>query len=302
MPDVRPLWSGNLRLSLVIIPVQMYTAATDNSVALNMLHRPTGERIRNLKVIETDSGFQEVPEDEIVKGYEHEKGRHVLLHPDEIDALKPEAKQFVDLTTFVDEAEIDERYFEKPYYLLPDGEVADDAYAVIRDSLKAAKKVAVGQIIMSGRSHIVAIRPFGKGLLLNTLRYASEVRGLQGWFERIGEIPVSEDAVSMASELISQHAGPFEPEELADPYKQAVRDLIDAKVKHKAPPAGATAEAPEVPKVVNIMDALKRSMRDKVSDGLERRGIKKTSGKSAPAAAARGKAKASRSAPKHSVH
>jgi DNA end-binding protein Ku len=143
-----PVWSGNLRLSLVLVPVRMFPAtSTEGTIAFRMIHEPSGKPISYLKGIETDQGFEEVPDEEIIKGYEHSKGHYVLLQPEELDALKLEAKHTIDMKEFVDLDQIDSRYFEKPYYLLPDGEEADEGYTVLRDALNKTKKMAVGSLI-----------------------------------------------------------------------------------------------------------------------------------------------------------
>lgn len=138
------LWSGNLRLSLVLIPVKLHPAvSTEGPVAFRMIHQPSGKPIRYVKGIETERGFKEVPDEEIIKGYEHSKGHNVLLKPDELDALKLEARHTIDMVRFVDRASLDSRYFEKPYYLLPDGDEADEGYTVMRDALVKTGKVAM---------------------------------------------------------------------------------------------------------------------------------------------------------------
>ena len=174
-----PVWSGNLRLSLVLVPVRMFPAtSTEGTIAFRMIHEPSGQPIKYLKGVETEEGFEEVPEEEIIKGYEHTKGHHVLIEPKELDALKLEAKHTIDMARFVDRDEIDSRYFEKPYYLLPDGDEADEGYTVLRDALAKTKKVAIGQLIMHGREHLVGITAHKKGLVLAILRYSKAARSL----------------------------------------------------------------------------------------------------------------------------
>ena len=171
------LWSGNLRLSLVLIPVRLVPAvSTEEAISFRQIHEPSGNPIKYVKGVRDGDAFTEVPEEEIIKGYEHAKGHHVLIHPKEIDELKLEAKHTIDMVRFVDEAEIDSRYFEKPYYLVPDGDEADEGYTVIRDALKQTRKVAVGQLIMHGREHLVGVKALGRGLALYILRYADELR------------------------------------------------------------------------------------------------------------------------------
>jgi DNA end-binding protein Ku len=173
----------------------------------------SGKPIKYLKGIETEQGFEEVPEEEIIKGYEHAKGHHVLIKPEEIDDLKLEAKHTIDMVRFVDLDQIDTRYFEKPYYLLPDGDQADEGYTVLRDALAKTGKAAVGQLIMHGREHLVSITAHGKGLVLVILRYPHELRDAEPYFEKVdGE--VDNQAVKLAVDLIDQSSGRFEPEKM----------------------------------------------------------------------------------------
>jgi DNA end-binding protein Ku len=200
------LWSGNLRLSLVLIPVKMYSAvSTEETISFRMIHEPSGQPIRYVKGIETEQGFKEVPEDEIVKGYEYAKGHHVLLRPEELDELRLEAKHTIDMVRFVNEPEIDSRYWEKPYYLMPEGDEADEGYVVIREALRQTRKVAIGQLIMGGRGHLVGIKAHGKGLLLSILRYANELRAHEPYFESLTS-GAKADAVALAAELIEKQS------------------------------------------------------------------------------------------------
>src|SRR5678816_2876193 len=218
-----------------------------------------GQPIKYLKGVETKEGFEEVPEEEIIKGYEHTKGHHVLIEPKELDALKLEAKHTIDMARFVDRDEIDSRYFEKPYYLLPDGDEADEDYTVLRDALAKTKKVAIGQLIMHGREHLVGITAHKKGLVLVILRYADELRKPETYFDKIEAKP-KPDAVQLAVELIEEHSGKFEPEKMPNEYAEAIHELVQAKIEQRAPEVEIETEKRETPKVVNIMDALKRSM------------------------------------------
>jgi DNA end-binding protein Ku len=255
-----PVWSGNLRLSLVLVPVRMFPAtSTEGTIAFRMIHEPSGKPIKYQKGIETEQGFEEVPEEEIIKGYEHTKGHHVLIEPSEIDALKLEAKHTIDMATFVDRDEIDTRYFEKPYYLLPDGDDADEGYVVLRDALTKTNKAAVGQLIMHGRQHIVGIMAQDNGLMLVILRYADELRKPELYFEDI-KTEVKADAVKLAVNLIKDNSGKFEPQKMPNEYANAVHELVQAKIEQRAPEVEIEAEPREETKVINIMDALKKSM------------------------------------------
>jgi DNA end-binding protein Ku len=282
----RAYWTGHLRLSLVNVPVRLYPATTtERKIELNQIHEPSGERIRYQKIV---PGIGPVEDEDITKGYEYEKGKYVLIDQEEIDELKLESKQTIELVRFVDPEEIDTRYFEKPYYLMPDGDMADEGYVVIQKALKEANKIGVGQFILRGHSNIVAIKPFEKGLLLEVLRHANEVKAAKV-FDEIPSVKIDKEALELAVELIERKAGKFEPEKLKDEYSEAVWELINAKIENRAPEIAAPA--PSGAKVINIMDALKKSVAQQGKGG-----------KSAPApkrkaASARGK-KASKSAPR----
>jgi DNA end-binding protein Ku len=236
------LWSGNLRLSLVLIPVRLVPAvSTEEAIRFRQIHEPSGKPIKYVKGVRDGDTFTEVPDEEIVKGYEHTKGQHVLLHPKELDELKLEAKHTIDMVRFVDEAEIDSRYYEKPYYLVPDGDEADEGYTVIRDALKETGKVAIGQLIMHGREHLVGVKPLGQGLALHILRYAHELREPTRYFEGISAEP-DPQAVKLAAELIKRESGRFRPEKMPDRYVAAVREMIQAKVENRAPEVVVAAE------------------------------------------------------------
>jgi DNA end-binding protein Ku len=269
-----PVWSGNLRLSLVLVPVRLFPAtSTEGTIAFRMIHEPSGKPIKYLKGIETERGFEEVPEEEIIKGYEHAKGHHVLIKPEEIDELKLEAKHTIDMTRFVDLDEIDSRYFEKPYYLLPDGDEADEGYTVLCDALAKTNKVAIGQLIVHGREHLVGITAHKKGLVLVILRYADELRKPEPYFDKI-ETKADAEAVKLAVDLIEQQSGKFEPQKMPNEYAQAVHELVQVKVEQRAPEVAIAPESGEAPKVINIMDALKKSMQargqGKVRDAVRR--------------------------------
>jgi DNA end-binding protein Ku len=269
------LWTGNLRLSLVLIPVKLYPAInTEGAISFRMIHKPSGKPIRYVKGIETKRGFKEVADDEIVKGYEHTKGEHVLIKPEEIENLRLEAKHTINMESFVDASEIDGRHFEKPYYLCPDGDEAVEGYAVMREALAKTGKIAIGQVVMGGRQHIVGIMPKGKGLMLTILRYADEVRDGERFFDSLGQ-QAQPQAVALAKELIEKQSGPFEPQTMPNRYAEAVRELVEAKVAQRQPNIVLEAKLRKAPQVVNIMQALKDSMRargqEKVRDTVRRR-------------------------------
>ncbi len=252
----RAFWTGHLRLSLVTIPVRLYPAAnSERRIEFHQIHKPSGERIRYEKVV---PGIGAVEAEEITKGYEYEKGKYVLISPEEIDELKLESKQSIELVRFVDEDAIDPRYFQTPYCLMPDGDMADESYVIIQKALKETKKIGIGQFILRGHGNIVAIKPFENGLLLEVLRHASEIRSAKPLFDDIPDVKVDKEALDLAKELIERKAGKFEPEEFKDEYVEAVSELIQAKLENRAPDI-VTGE-PGGAKIINIMDALKKSV------------------------------------------
>jgi DNA end-binding protein Ku len=268
------LWSGNLRLSLVNIPVRLVPAiSTEEAISFRQIHEPSGEPIRYVKGIETEKGFKEVPEEEIVKGYEYAKGHYVLIDPKEIDELKLEAMHTIDMKQFVNEDEIDSRYWKKPYYLVPDGDEANEGYAIMAKVFAQTRKVAIGQLIRQGHDHLVAIKALKGGLVLCILRYPYELREPKSYFENITAKAMPE-ALELAKGLIESQSGRFEPEKIPDKYAETLRELLRAKVEQRAPHIEVAPEG-KAPQVINIMAALKQSMeskgRAKVRDAVRKR-------------------------------
>jgi DNA end-binding protein Ku len=262
----RPVWTGQLRLALVSVPVKLYPATKSGArLSFHQVHEPTGKRIRYEKVV---PGVGPVDSDDIVKGYEVSSGRYVLLEDDEIDALKVEAKKTLDLIQFVDHHEIDPIWFDRPYYAAVDGELAEEAYAVIRDALRATKKVGLGQFVMRGREYVGALKPCGDGLLLETLRFSDEVREAAPLFASVADEDPDEELLDLAKELIGRKAKPFRPEAFKDSYTDAVKALIDAKIKKRAPVDIGEDELDDGggAKVIDLVEALKRSVKGGAGD------------------------------------
>ena len=295
------LWSGNLRLSLVLIPVRLVPAvSTEEAISFRQIHEPSGTPIRYMKGVHDGDSFTEAAEEEIVKGYEHAKGQHILIDPKEIDDLKLEAKHIIDMVRFVDEEEIDTRYWEKPYYLVPDGDEADEGYAIMQRALAETGKVAIGQLIMGGRAHLVGIKALEGGLMLSILRYPYELREPKSYFEDI-RVESKSEAVELATELIEAESGRFEPEKIPDKYAETLRELLQAKVEQRAPHIEVSTEVKAKPEVINIMAALKESMqakgRTKVRDAVRRR-MGKPSAEEKP----RPRASRPRASPRRTAH
>jgi len=254
----RAYWQGQIRLALVSIPVEIYTAVeTAAAISLNQIHKPTGKRINYTKTVK---GLGPVDSADIVKGFEVHKDVYVTLEEDEIEALKLESKRTLDLTQFIDASEIDPRYFEKPYYVVPADEQAAEGYLVIREALREMNKMGVGQITMGGREHIVAVGPVEKGLVLEVLRYADEVRSPNSYFGDLPALKLDKEMVALALELISKKAAPFEPSRFHDSYADAMRALISEKAKGKRIVAKPSPAEPQG-KVVDLLDALRKSLK-----------------------------------------
>lgn len=255
----RAYWSGRIRLALVSIPVEIVPATkSSRRISFNQIHKPSGKRIRYEKVA---PGVGPVDADDIVKGYEVEKGKYVLLTDEEIDEVKLEAKKSIDLVQFVDQDEIDPIYFERPFFVLPDGDIEDveEAYTVLRDALRKTKKIGLGQIVVRGASSIVAIKPCGKGLLMETLRYPDELKKVDSAFDEIPEKHPDKDLLDLGEELIKKKSSKFHPEKFKDSYTLALRELIAAKQEER-PPRQIEDNAP-ASNVINLMEALKRSVK-----------------------------------------
>jgi DNA end-binding protein Ku len=252
----RAYWAGNIRLSLVSIPIQVIPATKSGAkIAFHQIHKPSGARIRYQKVV-PDIG--PVDTDDIVKGYELEKGKYVLLEHKEIDKLKLEAKKTLELVQFVGMHEIDTMYFDRPFFVLPDDEEDDEAFVVLREALKKTKKVGLGQIVIRGKGTIVALRACGKGLLLETLRYADEVKKADSAFSDIKNEKPADDMIDLAEELIKKKTKKFDPGAFKDKYEEALRELIDAKAEHRQ--VRQIEETRPTAKVIDLMDALRKSV------------------------------------------
>lgn len=256
----RAYWKGYLRLSLVTIGVELHSAVAGSKGAeMHQIHEPTGKRIRYQKIA---PGVGPVPNEEIVKGVEVGKDEYVILEPEELDAIKLESKRTIDLVRFVDEGAIDPRYFEKPYYVVPaDEEVAAEGFAVIREALRGAGKIGLGQMAVRGRDSIVAIKPCGDGLLLETLRYEDELRKSDSVFADIPDVKISKEMISLASELVERKSGDFDPGEFKSQYDKALRELINEKRKTGHVSEVSEEELQRPGNVLDLMEALKRSVK-----------------------------------------
>jgi DNA end-binding protein Ku len=276
MPAARPTWQGHLRLSLVSCPVALYTATSrSGEVHFNMLHKDTHNRIR---MIPTDPELGPVDRADIVKGYEIDKDRYVVVTADEIDNVRLESTRTIDIDRFVNDDEIDRLYWNDPYFLVPDGKVAVEAFTVIREAMAQAGKIALGRVVMHQRERLLAMEPRGKGLVAYTLRTHDEVKDPDEVFDDIPTVKPDKAMLDIAAKIIEQQEGPFEPETFKDHYEDALRALIADKEKK----SGATVTAPEEPedtKVVDLMEALRRSLGEGGKGGAKPAAKKATAAK-----------------------
>lgn len=257
----RAYWQGQIRLALVSIPVEVYTATRSGAaISFRQIHEPSGKPIHYEKVV---TGIGPVDPAEIHKGFEYEKGSYVLLDDDEIDALRLESKRTLELTQFVDAGEIDLIYFEKPYYVVPADQLAEEAYVVLREAMRRSKTVGIGQLAMRGREYVVSLKPCGRGMVMETLRYADELQRAQNYFRDIPDVEPDADLLDLAQTLIAKKAAAFDPGKFRDHYVDALRDLVQRKLKAKGRKIVDTQDesaAPRGTNVVDLMAALKKSL------------------------------------------
>lgn len=256
--SARAYWKGYLRLSLVTIGVEIYNAVESKSdISFRQIHKPSGKRVQYQKVVE---GVREVENSDIVKGYEVDTDTYIAIDPDDIDALKLESKKTIDLVQFVDAQEIDPRYFERPYFMTPADKLSGEGYAVIRDALRKMGKVGVAQVTIAGREWLVAVAPLENGLVMEMLRYEEELRKPADYFDEITDIKPDKEMIELAVQLIGKKSAPFNPTAFKDRYQNALRDLIKAKMKGRKIVAPADDDRPKGGNVVDLMEALRRSV------------------------------------------
>ena len=258
----RPAWRGQIRLALVSIPVEIFSATRSGpTIAFHQVHEPSGKRVRYEKIV---PGIGPVDRDEILKGYEVEKGEYVLLETEEIEKVKLESRKTLELTQFVNLGDIDPIYYDKPYFVVPADDLAEEAFIVLREALKRSNKVGIGQLAMRGQEYIVGLKPCGRGMLLETLRYDDEVNKASAYFREIGSAKPDPDLLDLANTLIEKKSGEFDASEFHNRYVDALKALIKEKVKRKG---GKVIQDPEeyraptkASNVIDLMAALKKSL------------------------------------------
>lgn len=291
MAASRPIWKGQLRLSLVSINVEMFPAHKSGATtAFNQIHKPSGKRIHYQKVVE---GIGPVEAKDIRKGYQYDKGEYVLLEDEELDAVKLETKKTLDLVQFVDETEIPPLYYDSPYFVAPADDLAEDAFRVVRDALRKSKKVGLGQLALRGKEYLVAIKPCGKGMLLETLHYEAEIKKADSFFSDIPAKSADDDLLEVATALIDKKTDRFDPKIFKDHYQAALRELIQRKLKSKGRKIEVEDDKPaaQTGNVIDLMTALKKSL-----DSGARTPAKKAAARKAPARKAAKKAPARKKA------
>ena len=257
----RPSWRGQIRLALVSIPVEIFPATkAGRSIAFHQIHEPSGQRVRYEKVV---PGIGPVDRDEILKGYEVEKGEYVLLDPEEIEKVKLESRKTLELTQFVDLSDIDPIYYDKPYFVVPADDLAEEAFVVLREALKKTRKVGIGQLAMRGQEYVVSLKACGRGMVLETLRYADEVNKAASYFRDIGDAKPDADLLDLAETLINKKAGAFDAADFHNRYIEALQGLIAEKIKKKGKRVIQDSSSDAPPKgsnVIDLMAALKKSL------------------------------------------
>jgi DNA end-binding protein Ku len=264
MPEIvmapRAYWKGSLKLSLVSCPVALYPASTSaEKTRFHMINRETGNRLKQ-QMVDAETG-DVVEGDQKGRGYELSKGKYVEVEKDELEAVQIESNHIIDIDSFVPRDEIDKRYLDHPYYIVPDGKAAIDAFAVIRDAMKDEDRVALARIVLTNREHVMAIEPLGKGLLGTTLRYPYELRDEDDFFEDIKSPKITKDMVELAGHILHTKAAHFDPSKFKDEYEDALKALVRRKASGKPIKVTEREEKPE--NVINLMDALKASLKGK---------------------------------------
>jgi DNA end-binding protein Ku len=269
----RAYWSGHIRLSLVAVPVQVIPATNAAAkISFHQVHKPSGSRIRYQKVV---PGKGPVDTEDIVKGYEIQNGKYVLVSDEEINKIKLEAKKTIDLVQFVDVDEIDPIYFDRPFFVLPDEDSDAEAYVVLREALRKTKKAGLGQIVIRGKASLVALKACGKGLMLEALRYADELKGTGTVFKEVPALKPEADMIELAEQIIKRKSKPFDASDFENVYEKALHELIEAKAEHRQ--VREIEEAQQGAKVIDLMEALRRSVGSKGGGSVARRGTKSAS-------------------------
>jgi len=288
----RANWKGYLKLSLVSCAVALYPATSSSErVRFHTLNRETGNRVKR-QFIDAETG-EVVESDEQVKGYEIGKGSFIVMEEEELEAIRIESTHTIDIESFVPRDQVDERYLDTPYYIAPDDKVAQEAFAVIRDAMQEKGRAGIARVVMARRERMILLEPLGKGIVATLLRYPYEVRGEDAYFESIPDLKLPAEMKNLAGHIIETKAADFDPSQFEDRYEKAVVDLIQSKQGGRAP---KTPQAPKPSNVVNLMDALRKSVDADRPAGKTKTSVHKTSARRAPAKSAPAKSAPAKSA------
>jgi DNA end-binding protein Ku len=275
----RANWKGFLKLSLVTCPVALFPATSETEkVSFNQINRKTGHRIKYTKV-DAESG-EDVANEDIIKGYKVDTDTYVTVDKDELDNIALESTRTIDIDEFVPKSEIDELYLVRPYYIVPEGKVGHDAYAVIRETIRTMDKVAIARVVLTNREHIIALKARGKGLVGMLLRYPYEIRDENEYFDEIQDVKVTKEMLDLARHIVETKSAEFEPDKFEDRYENALVELLNQK--RKGEPLRTAVKPRDTGNVINLMDALRKSLTSEGKASQSSSETKKKSKKASP--------------------
>jgi DNA end-binding protein Ku len=272
----RPYWKGYLKLALVSCPIALYTASSSSErVSFRQINKKTGNRLRQQLVDEVTR--EPVENEDKGRGYEYAKGAYIEVDDDELDAIAVESNHTIEIDSFVPRAQIDERYLDSPYYIMPNDQVGQEAFAVIRDAMRGKGMVALARVVLAKRERVIMLQPWDKGLMGTTLRYPYELRDAKEYFDELPNVKVAPDMLKLAEHILETKEADFDPSQFVDHYEEAVVDMLKKKQAGLATPKGKAVEPPR--NVINLMDALKKSLAaDKGARPQAKKGKKRIEG------------------------
>ncbi len=276
MAPARPYWKGYLKLSLVSCPIALYTATSSSErVSFRQINKKTGNRLRQQLVDEVTR--EPVESEDKGRGYEYAKGAYILVDDEELDAVAIESTHTIDINAFVSRADVDERYLDSPYYIVPTDQVGQEAFAVIREAMRGKSMAALARVVLAKRERVIMLQPWDKGLMGTTLRYPYEIRDAREYFDEIADLKVAPDMLKLAEHIVQTKEAEFDPSQFVDHYEEAVVDML--KKKQAGVPAPREQASSQPPNVINLMDALRRSIADeKPAKAAAKKGRKRIEG------------------------
>ena len=276
MAPARPYWKGYLKLSLVSCPIALYTATSSSErVSFRQINKKTGNRLRQQLVDEVTR--EPVESEDKGRGYEYAKGAYILVDDEELDAVAIESTHTIDINAFVSRADVDERYLDSPYYIVPTDQVGQEAFAVIREAMRGKSMAALARVVLAKRERVIMLQPWDKGLMGTTLRYPYEIRDAREYFDEIADLKVAPDMLKLAEHIVQTKEAEFDPSQFVDHYEEAIVDML--KKKQAGVPAPREQASSQPPNVINLMDALRRSIADeKPAKAAAKKGRKRIEG------------------------